>query len=389
MPSHKAIRILVADDSPVVREALTQLIDAHPDMVVVGYAANGPEAVRETRRLRPDLVTMDVYMPGIDGVEATREIMRSVPTPIVIVTTASLGPDSAVTFQAIDAGAVDVLPKPSGSRLKTPEQRRAFVRQLRVAAGVGVVGRRANVRSAPPSNPVKPTACDGERVTPIIPLHAFESRGQMSSLSMIVIGASTGGPPCLRVLLSALDPERAPPVLVVQHMPADFIPGLADWLDDAVACHVKVARPGDLPEPGTVYIASGNAHMKISQGGRLLVEEGPLVHYQCPSVDVLFDSVAQTRGVDTAGVLLTGMGSDGADGLLHMRHAGCWTFAQDEASSVVYGMPGEAAKRGAARYIANPVHLGRLLAGARFAARADERSAVGRDTRATNDRSAT
>lgn len=353
----KAIRVLVADDSPLVRQLLTQLIDEQPDMVVVGSASSGVEAIREARRLEPDLVTMDLYMAGIDGVDATRAILASVPTAIALVTTPARGPSGTVVFQAFEAGALDVLTKPPGERPHALWDEGAFVRRLRAAA---LAGRAKRERRAAQREPRR-AARESEGAP--VPLHTFEARGRMSKLSLLAVGASIGGPPCLRVLLSALDPERAPPVLVVQHLVADFIPGLAAWLDESIACKVAVARAGEVPQRGTVYLAPGGAHLTLLAGGRLALAEGPSAPEHA-SVDALFDSIAASRGADTAGVLLTGMGSDGALGLSRMREAGSWTFAQDEASSTAYGMPAEAARLGAVGYAANPVHLGRLLAGA-------------------------
>ncbi len=355
--SGRLVRVLIADDSAVVREFLRELIDAVPDMLVVGMAVNGQETVSLTRSLKPDLITMDVNMPRLDGVEAARQIMAEVPTPIAIVTGAPVGPGEATTFRAMEAGAVEVIAKPNRADLLSSEARRAsFIQQLRNVARVGVVGIRrgtttrtvTNLGSGPPTAPSSIPVPAGPGLFP-------------DCAQLIAIGASTGGPPCIRTILDTLDPSRCPPVIITQHMSAQFLCGFAEWLNSSCSLNVHMGQSGQRLLPGSVYIAPGDRHLVVTDRGRIAVLDGPPVQYQKPSVDVLFQSVADRYGDGAIGVLLTGMGQDGALGLRKMFDRGAWTITQSKDSSLVYGMPGVAVQLGASRVSANPLHIGRLL----------------------------
>jgi two-component system, chemotaxis family, protein-glutamate methylesterase/glutaminase len=343
------VRVLVADDSAVVREFLRELIDETADMIVVGMAVNGVEAVQLAKTLRPDLVTLDVNMPRLGGLEAARQIMAECPMPIAIVTGAPVGPGASTTFLAMDAGAVDVLAKPDRSLMQqSRESRVAFGKHLRNVAYVGVVGIR---RGALPSPVPRAPQSTPPQVPALIPRHA----------SVIAIGASTGGPPCIRTLLGELDPKKAPPILVAQHMSTQFLPGFADWLNGTAGFNVQLAQSGQRLVPGRVYVAPGDRHLVLNERARTALHDGPHVQYQRPSVDVLFNSVAAVYGGSAIGVLLTGMGRDGAEGLLGLYECGAATLSQDRDSSLVYGMPAAAVELGASRLSASPLHIGRLL----------------------------
>jgi len=353
----RLIRIVVADDSAVTRELLRRVFDSQPDMIVVGTAATGEDTVRLVERLRPDLVTMDVSMPGLDGVHATRRIMAAQPTPIAIVTAKPVGVGQETTFRAMAAGAVDVIAKPGVEVFEADGQKREqFVRQLRNVAHVGVVGIRGRAAYEATS--------DDERPTTRPPTAGL---AQWTSASLIAIGASTGGPPCIREIVGMLDPAHSPPVVITQHMSAQFIVGFAEWLGSNVSLPVRIARSGALLAQGQVFVAPGDQHLELSDGGALRIVSTAPVHYQRPSVDVMFHSVALAYGGRAVGVLLTGMGSDGAEGLRAMRESGSLTIAQDEASCLVYGMPAAAARLNAAQLTVNPHHIGRLLRRIRFA----------------------
>lgn len=396
----RILRVLVVDDSTLVCEFLRELIDEEPDMLVVGTAHNGADTLELVRKLKPDLITMDVTMPKMDGVAATRQIMANHPTPIAVVTSQPVGPDAPTTFNAIAAGAVDVFKKPSRTEFnQNPSLRDAFVRQLRNVGYVGVVGlRRPEVRPLEragaverPSSPPGPVRVDLRRDQPRIGSPRVESprvdsprapapraeaprvegprqAGQSpppqasvpSSASLLAIGCSTGGPPTLRTVLSQLKPEQAPPVVVVQHMSKDFLQGFADWLGTVCPLPVQLAINEGLLRPGIVYVAPGDRHLTVSRKQMALIDSPP-VQFQKPSADVLFQSVANSHDDNAIGVLLTGMGRDGADGLLAMNQRGACTIAQDEATSLVYGMPRAAAELGAASFSTSPEHIAALL----------------------------
>ena len=345
------IRVLVADDSQVTQELMRAIVDAEPDMIVVGTAVTGRDAVRQVERLRPDLVTMDVVMPDGDGISSTKQIMAQRPTPIAVVTTALADPVANVAFEALAAGAVDVFAKPHRRTLDDHVERAAFARKLRYVAEVGVVGIRSGTRPT--------TRRDG--ISSLPPALDTPRRGMPASAPLIAVGASTGGPPCIRTVLGSLDPETSPPVVLVQHMGGEFIPGFASWLQSTLTLRVEVGASGVAIRPGHIYIAPGDLHLKVDARGVLYTDSSAPRMHQRPSVDVLFHSVADAYGSRAIGVLLTGMGEDGAEGLAAMRVAGSVTIAQDEESSVVFGMPKAAIERDAAVLTGNPSGISWLL----------------------------
>ena len=350
---HNLIRVLVADDSHVAQELLREIIDAEPDMIVVGTATTGRDTVAQVAKLRPDLVTMDVVMPEGDGITATKRIMSQCATPIAVVTATPADRFSNVSFEALAAGAVEVFGKPHRRTLSDADERAAFVRNLRYVAQVGVVSIRGPV---PRSARLTAPALDGRAESALAPRSSMPE-----TAALIAIGASTGGPPCIRTVLSSLDPSTAPPVVLVQHMGREFIPGFAAWLSETLPLQVHVATDGMRISPGQVYVAPGDLHLTLDARGKLRTEGGAAHLHQRPSVDVLFHSVAEAFGGRAVGVLLTGMGEDGAAGLLAMRTRGAVTIAQDEESCVVYGMPKAAIKGEAASMIANPLGIAWLL----------------------------
>lgn len=332
------IRVLLAEDSPTVRYYLTSIIEEVPGMQVVGTARNGEEAVEMTEKLRPDVISMDIMMPRVDGLEATRQIMTRCPTPIVVVS-GLVENDIDLSFRAMQSGALAVVAKPPDRRDPAfPEKRHELIKTLQAMAGVKVISRRDLLQQRPDTGGLRAIESERRRITP----------------ELIAIGASTGGPSALSRLLAALPADLPVPVLVVQHMPHEFIPGLARWLDKVSPLQVQVAANGHELKPGVVHLSPGSAHLTVIRRGgtlvlQLLREKGDY-RYQ-PSVDVLFGSVARACGSAAIGVVMTGMGDDGARGLLAMRDAGAYTLAQNEASSTVFGMPAAAVERGAAERV--------------------------------------
>jgi two-component system chemotaxis response regulator CheB len=340
----RPIRVLVVDDSAVVRKVLTTELSRYPDIEVVGTAVDPYVARERIIELRPDVLTLDVEMPRMDGLSFLEKLMRHHPIPTVIVS--SITPaQSEAALHALALGAVEVVSKP-GSAYSVPEVGQRLVHAIRAAAHARVV---PTVAAAPvPSPSAAPRAPHASRLATI----ATTNR-------LLAIGASTGGTKAIEQVLTQL-PATTPGTVIVQHMPAGFTASFAQRLDGLCAMQVREARDGDAVVPGVALIAPGGFHMILQRSGATLqvrIKDGPPVHHQRPAVDVLFGSVARVAGRNAVGMILTGMGADGARGLLAMREAGAHTIAQDEASCVVFGMPKEAIALGAAHEV---LPLGRI-----------------------------
>ncbi len=329
------IKVLVVEDSPVVREFLVHILDADPAIRVVGTAHNGEEALEAIVRKRPDVVTMDVHMPKMNGLDATRLIMETCPTPIVVVSGSTDPAVVATTFEAMEAGALAVLRRPSGIGHPDHEATaRDLVQTVKLMAEVKVVRRWSSARRDSTVRPVLPRP---ERAP--------------GTCRIIAIGASTGGPPVLQAILSHLPADFPVAILVVQHMAAGFIQGFVEWLAHSSRLPVHIAEHGGLILAGHIYVAADERQMKVGRDGRIILTHEPPENGLRPSVSYLFRSVAEVYGSEAVAGLLTGMGRDGAEELKLLRDKGAITFAQDKASSVVHGMPGEAIKLDAATLV--------------------------------------
>lgn len=348
------IRVMVVEDSPTARNLLVTLFNQSGDIQVVGTALDGVEAVRRAAELRPDVITMDVQMPRLNGLEATRQILQIAPIPIVIVTASLNHPDMDLTFAAMRAGALSVVKKPGLGEIESCEQ---VVQTVRLMADVPVVRRWNQERntkplhsvSLPPSQPASSAAVALASALP--PRSVSEPPGlilrpdQRKPWKMIGIASSTGGPSALVSSLKPIPSDFPLPILVVQHITRGFASSLAEWLNSELKLTVRLAEQGESPPPGTVLISPDDRHMQVSDRGTVLLHSSPPYKGLRPSANYLFYSLARVYGKLAIGIILTGMGDDGVDGLTELHHQGGMVLAQDEASSVVYGMPREAAER--------------------------------------------
>ncbi|HSW47301.1 MAG TPA: chemotaxis response regulator protein-glutamate methylesterase [Phycisphaerae bacterium] len=325
------IRVLIVDDSAVVRKILSEQLQRVPDIKVVGTAPDPYVARDKIVQLQPDVVTLDVEMPRMDGLTFLTRLMKYKPLPVIVVSSLTTA-GSEAALKALELGAVEVISKPAGS-YSLGELGMQLVERIRAAA-------HARLRVPSP-----------ERAAP--PPSDEMLSGIRATDKLIAIGASTGGTEAIREVLQLL-PVTTPATLIVQHMPEKFTAAFAQRLNDLCAMEVREARGGEVLRPGLALVAPGNYHLLLTRNGAQYiaqVKDGPRVHHQRPAVDVLFSSVARYAGINAVGAILTGMGADGARGLLAMREAGARTIAQDEASCIVYGMPKEAPKLGAAEII--------------------------------------
>jgi two-component system chemotaxis response regulator CheB len=338
------IRLLVVDDSASMRELLSRVFRADGQFEVVGTAKDGEEAVALTARLRPDVVTMDLHLPRLNGALATRRIMSETPTPVVVVSTSVHQREIGLAFEALQAGAVTLLNKPPGpDDPRHAHAVRELLATVRLMAGVKVVRRWSNGGTPAP-------AAAGSAPSQTTPVrHAPPPRHRRPVAIMIV--ASTGGPQAIQRLLQALGGNLTVPVLIVQHINDGFAAGMAGWLTSSCPQTVQLAEHGDTPSAGMVYLAPGDRHLLVTRRGTLALSKAPPAGGFRPSGNLLFESGAEYYGANAVGILLTGMGEDGAAGLGALRAAGAMTIAQNEATCVVYGMPAAAVHLGAAEQV--------------------------------------
>jgi two-component system, chemotaxis family, protein-glutamate methylesterase/glutaminase len=320
MISNGRIKVLVVDDSAIVRKVLTEVLESDPGIEVVGAAPDPYVARDKILALQPDVLTLDIEMPRMDGLTFLKKLMHFRPMPVIVISSLTQS-SSETAIKALGLGAVDVLGKPGGP-YSVGDLKLQLPAKIRAASAA-----RVHQDAAPPSPSLAPSPA-----------------GHYRSSAVIAIGASTGGTEAIRKVMSVL-PGNLPGIVITQHIPPGFSLAFSQSLNQSCAAKVKEAVDGDELKPGTALVAPGNLHMQLQRSGsgyRVTVKDGPRVCYQRPSVDVLFASVARAAGADAVGVILTGMGADGAQGMAQMKQAGARTIAQDEASCVVFGMPREA-----------------------------------------------
>lgn len=339
--AQRKIRVVVVDDSALIRSLLTSIINEAPDMEVVATASDPIVARERIRETNPDMITLDVEMPRMDGLEFLRRLMRLRPTPVLMISSLTQS-GSETTLSALELGAVDFLPKPTVDVSNAMQGYADDIRdKIRIVAAARL---RRPALFAPQTVP------PASRLSPAL----------LRQNAIIAVGASTGGTDAIKEFLDKL-PANCPPVMIVQHMPEGFTLSFARRLDKLCAMHVKEAEDGEPLLRGTAYIAPGHSHMRLGKGTQgfvICLDQSPPVNRHRPAVDVLFESVANLAAAQTVAVILTGMGKDGAHGMLLLRQGGAITFAQDEASCVVYGMPREAVAQGGVMHVHPLAQLG-------------------------------
>ena len=338
------IRVVIADASRYARTLIAEAIVTEPDVVAIGSASSGQDAVRLVETLNPDLVLMGNHLTDLDGVQATHRIMSTCPTPILIVT----DEPSEATFLAMTAGAVDTIASPACRQLSSREVRSRFIRRLKDAAKLGKRGV-LNSRVRPRPREGMSNGC------------SMMLRASAERVAVVAMGASTGGPPCVLEILSKLSREHSPPIVLTQHMAPQFLPSFVTWLGAGIELQVQIAEHGSRLSPGNLYVAPGNATLRISEAKLVNTSTACSVRFTEPSIDQMFESVARVFGEHAIGVVLTGVGSDGALGMKSMRESGALTVVQDQASCLAHAMPRAACELNAASLSANPKQIAQLL----------------------------
>ncbi|MBL6985889.1 MAG: chemotaxis-specific protein-glutamate methyltransferase CheB [Methylobacter sp.] len=341
------IRVLVVEDSPSVLEFLIYLFASDQELQVIGTASNGEEALAAVEDKKPDVITMDVHMPKMDGYSATRAIMERFPTPIVIVTGSASLQEMTTTISALEAGALAVIKRPAG--IGHPDHAataRELIQTVKLMSEVKVIKRWAQ-RKTPDRVGIKPVAPEPAPIP--------------RDVRLVAIGASTGGPLALQQLLSKLPKGFQVPIIIVQHIAQGFTEGFAKWLEESSGFPVNMATNGELMQSGHAYVAPNGFQITVDSHERIALQHSDPENGHLPSVSCLFRSVAATYGASAVGILLTGMGKDGGAELGLMKANGAVTFAQDKESSVVHGMPGEAIELGAASYVLPPDKIAAVL----------------------------
>src|SRR5271168_3264528 len=336
------IRVLVVDDSAFMRRVLGNIIGGDPQMTVVGVASDGREAVRQAESLHPDVITMDINMPVMDGLEATEHIMTQNPRPIVVVSSESRQ-GATGTLRALELGAVDFVAKPTAAiDLDMGSVREELLKKIRMAAKVRVVRTASRTRVS-----IDPSGTGKTLIQPVPFLPSAAALRASDRFPVVVVAASTGGPATVMQILPKLPKGFPAAILLVQHMPATFTVQYGQQLGERAGMRVKEAALNDALEPGTIYVCPGSHHMRISPAGRVQLDDGPRISGYRPCADVTMESAAAYAGTMAMGVVLTGMGGDATIGAQAIKKRGGFVIAQDEATSIIFGMPAEAIKSGA------------------------------------------
>ncbi|MGK7945896.1 MAG: chemotaxis-specific protein-glutamate methyltransferase CheB [Microcystaceae cyanobacterium] len=338
------IKVLIVEDSPVAMTLLKRMVNETPDLQVVGTARTGVDAMDLIPKTKPNIICSDLYMPKMDGLELTMEVMSKFPTPILIISSSVQKKDTQQVFQLLNAGAVDVFPKPTAGLSSEYDATKArLIEKIRIVSGVKVFTKRRREK--------QPLVSQGVANSPTrFPPVAFKPDID-ASIKVLAVGTSTGGPQALQELFSTFPPFIPVPVLCVQHISKGFLDGFVEWFNQSCPLPVEIAKHQEMPKPGVVYLPPDKQHLEIDRSGRFNCYISANVDGHCPSVTVLFNSVAKFYGRHAIAVLMTGMGRDGASGLLEIARKNGFTIAQDESTSVVFGMAHEAIKLGAANKI--------------------------------------
>ena len=343
------IRVFLVEDSPVAIAILKRMLSSSPEIEVVGTARTGKEALELIPQVKPNVICTDFNMPQMNGLEFTREIMVTFARPILVISASVQTEDTENVFKLLQAGAVDVFPKPTAGLSADYERaKQGLINKIKILSGVTVFTQHRREFSAIKTESAVKTSPKPSTTPNKVEVYQRRSN---ASAKMLVIGASTGGPQALHTIISQLPANFPVPVICIQHISEGFLQGLVDWLAIKSNMPVKIAPAGEIPRPGNIYFAPDRHHLELNSQGRLVYLAAPPVGGHCPSITVTFNSIAKFYGQSAVGVLLTGMGRDGADGMKAIANAGGITIAQDEDSCVVFGMPKEAIALGAAQYI--------------------------------------
>lgn len=341
------IKVLVVDDSPAIRELMIYILSSDDDIQIIGTANSGENAIKFIEKNKPDIITMNIRMPGMNGFETTRRIMEINPVPIVIVTGLFNSQDIDKTFQAMEAGAVSVLEKPVGiTDVDFNKVSQEIINRVKLMSEIKVVRRKTVYKK------VKQDFSICTKLDSVLP-----------KIKIVAIGVSTGGPSVLQTIFSKLPSNIKIPILVVQHITPGFIKGLVDWLSEVTKYPIHIAQQGERALPGHIYFAPDGFHMEIRANGHIFLSETEKENGSRPAVSCLFRSVADYYGENSMGILLTGMGKDGAKELKLLKDKRAITIVQDRETSTIYGMPGEAVKLGAATYVLSPEKIAELFKG--------------------------
>lgn len=332
------IRVLLVEDSRISLVILKRILQSSPQIKVVGEARNGLEGLALIPEVEPDVICTDLHMPKMDGLEFTSEVIALYPRPILVISASVQEEDTHRVFQLLDAGAVDIFPKPRAGLVANDESvKQALIDKIQILSGVRVLTKRR-----------KPSFQAKRLETENLSALSFNS---LPKPKIVVVGASTGGPQALQELFSQLPSDFPVPVICVQHICLGFLQGLIDWLASSCRLPIQIARSGDMPKPGTIYFPPEQRHLKLDDRGRFICSDAPPLEGHRPAATVTFESVAKFYGRATVGILLSGMGRDGAKGMQEIERSGGFTIAQDEATSVIFGMPKEAIDLGAVKRV--------------------------------------